>query len=62
MSVLGHIEALSEKHSQLESLIRAEQSRPLPDFSAISDLKKRKLQLKQELSGFDSTLPRRHQA
>lgn len=62
MTVLGHIEALGDKHAQLEASIRAEQARPLPDFAAISELKKRKLQLKQELSSFDSTLPRRFQA
>lgn len=50
MTVLAHIDALTGKHANLEASIRAEQSRPMPDFAAISALKKRKLQVKQELN------------
>lgn len=62
MTVLSHIDALNDKHSYLEAAIQAEQSRPMPDFTAISELKKRKLLLKQEIAALQSTLPKRQQA
>lgn len=59
MTVLAHIDALQNKHTSLESGIREEQSRPMPDFGAISDLKKRKLLIKQEIQALQALLPRR---
>src|SRR3989344_5464792 len=40
---------LRHRHRQLEQLIRREQAKPAPDQLAIQDLKRRKLQVKDEL-------------
>lgn len=54
MTVIAHIDALHGKHANLETSIREEQSRPMPDFANISALKKRKLQVKQELASLEA--------
>ena len=50
MSTVDHIEALKAKHASLEHAIDEENSRPYPDDDAICSLKKRKLQIKDEIS------------
>ena len=50
MSTVDHIEALRAKHASLEQAIVQENSRPHPDDDAICSLKKRKLQIKDEIS------------
>lgn len=40
---------LRNRHRELERLIRDEQRRPKPDLALIQDLKRRKLQVKDEL-------------
>jgi hypothetical protein len=50
MSTVDHIEALRAKHASLEQAIFQENSRPHPDDDAICSLKKRKLQIKDEIS------------
>ena len=50
MSTVDHIEALRAKHASLEQAILQENSRPYPDDDAICSLKKRKLQIKDEIT------------
>ena len=50
MSTVDHIEALRAKHSALEQAIVQENARPHPDDEAICSLKKRKLQIKDEIT------------
>ncbi len=50
MSTVDHIEALKAKHANLEHAIVEENSRPHPDDDAICSLKKRKLQIKDEIT------------
>jgi hypothetical protein len=50
MSTVDHIEALKAKHASLEQAILQENARPYPDDDAICSLKKRKLQIKDEIS------------
>ena len=50
MSTVDHIEALRVKHASLEQAIVQENARPHPDDDAICSLKKRKLQIKDEIS------------
>lgn len=50
MSLFTHIKSLEEKHNLLDSEIYNEISRPLPDFVRVTDLKKQKLKIKEELS------------
>ena len=50
MSTVDHIEALKAKHASLEHAIVEESARPYPDDDAICSLKKRKLQIKDEIT------------
>ncbi|MBV8192178.1 MAG: DUF465 domain-containing protein [Alphaproteobacteria bacterium] len=50
MSTVDHIEALKAKHAILEQAIDEENLRPHPDDDAICSLKKRKLQIKDEIA------------
>ena len=50
MSTVDHIQALKAKHASLEHAIIEENSRPHPDDDAICSLKKRKLQIKDEIT------------
>lgn len=45
----GSPASLQARHSMIDERIREEQARPLPDASAISDLKRRKLMIKDTL-------------
>jgi len=56
---MDHIEALKAKHASLEHAIVEENSRPHPDDDAICSLKKRKLQIKDEITRL-STRPTSH--
>lgn len=46
----AHIAALQAKHAGLDARIADEERRPFPDMAVISDLKKRKLRVKEEMS------------
>jgi len=50
MSLLTHLESLEVKHAQLEAEITSEMAHPLPDFTLITQLKKQKLHIKEELA------------
>jgi hypothetical protein len=50
MGTVDHIEALKAKHASLEHAIIEENARPHPDDDAICSLKKRKLQIKDEIT------------
>jgi hypothetical protein len=49
MSMQDRIEALREKHASLERAIDEETHRPLPNHDAITDLKRQKLRIKDEI-------------
>jgi hypothetical protein len=49
MSVQDRIEALKEKHASLERAIDEENHRPFPNQDAITDLKRQKLRIKDEI-------------
>lgn len=44
------IEALKAKHAELDAVIQEERSRPLPDSTVVSSLKRQKLRIKDEIS------------
>jgi hypothetical protein len=50
MAMDDRIDSLKTKHAELETLIAQESTRPHPDDVLISDLKKRKLRIKDELA------------
>ena len=49
MSLQDRIGALREQHAALERAIDEENRRPLPNDDAISDLKRQKLRIKDEI-------------
>ena len=49
MSPQDRIEALKAKHAELERAIDEENRRPLPNRDAVSDLKRQKLRIKDEI-------------
>ncbi len=49
MATEAHIETLVEKHSHLQHVIDEEIHRPLPDIVRISQLKREKMRLKEEI-------------
>jgi hypothetical protein len=49
MSSQDRIEALRERHAALERAIDEERQHPFPNQDAISDLKRQKLRIKDEL-------------
>ena len=54
MSLLAHIEELSEKHQTIHRQIEQEMSRPLVDSLKVSELKRRKLRLKEKIEKLKS--------
>ncbi|TAJ35478.1 MAG: DUF465 domain-containing protein [Reyranella sp.] len=54
MSSVDHIEALKAKHASLEQAINQEVKRPHPDDDVVCSLKKRKLQIKDEINRLSS--------
>ena len=49
MSIETHLQALRNKHADLETQIHQEQTRPLPDPVTIRSLKRAKLEIKDEI-------------
>jgi len=49
MNIETHVENLERKHAVLENLIGLESTRPLPDFVKITQMKKQKLRIKEQL-------------
>ena len=45
----AHLEALNARHATLDGQIANEMTRPMPDHSVISRLKREKLKLKEEI-------------
>ncbi len=49
MSVETRLAALRAKHAELEAAIAAENNRPLPNSTLLTDLKRQKLRIKEEI-------------
>ncbi len=45
-------EALRTKHAEIEHVLIEEERRPLPDYSLVHELKRKKLKIKDELQRF----------
>ncbi|MGQ5702124.1 DUF465 domain-containing protein [Sandaracinobacteroides sp. A072] len=45
----SHLEALNSRHAMIEGQITTEMNRPVPDSVKLSELKKQKLKLKEEI-------------
>ena len=49
MSLFAHIEELSEKHHAIQRQIEEEMNHPLVDSLKVSELKRKKLRLKEKI-------------
>ena len=49
MPIQEHVESLRAKHAKLEEMIADELHRPLPDQTALAQLKKEKLKIKEQI-------------
>ena len=54
MNVESRVESLRQKHQDLEEAIEAENQRPMPDSAVLSDLKRQKLRIKDEIARLDA--------
>lgn len=50
MSAESHIKALLSKHAELDKTLAKEELRPLPDPTLVSEIKQKKLSIKDEIS------------
>ncbi|WP_417259734.1 YdcH family protein [Celeribacter sp.] len=55
MSLSSHLEELKRKHQSLSEAVEAAQRAPSADELRITDLKKQKLRLKEEISRLSTT-------
>jgi len=49
MSVETHLAALEQKHAELEQMVTREAARPAPDSLRMTELKREKLRVKEEI-------------
>ena len=56
MSVDEHIEALRAKHISLKEAIDSENQRPHPDDFRITELKRQKLAIKDEIASLEASV------
>lgn len=52
MNISAHINSLNARKSQVEAEILFEMKRPMPDFIRLSELKRKKMSLKEEIKIF----------
>jgi hypothetical protein len=50
MASFAYLQRLLQKHGDFETAIMEEMKRPLPDFARITELKKQKLAMKQQIA------------
>lgn len=54
MNVESRAESLRQMHQDLEKAIEEESQRPMPDSAVLSDLKRQKLRIKDEIARLDA--------
>lgn len=55
MQASAHVEQLTNKHAKLDEQLRTEMKRPTADTMRISELKRQKLLLKDQINEFSKT-------
>ena len=50
MNLESHVNSLNAKHAEIEDIIAREEHRPRPDTMRLAQLKKQKLNLKEEIA------------
>lgn len=51
--MMSHRAALEQRHARLESELRAELARPMPDALRVSEIKRAKLALRDQMKALD---------
>lgn len=46
----SHLQTLTTRHAELDKLLRQERSRPAPNDVTITELKRQKLRIKQQIA------------
>ena len=54
MTTDAHIQQLQDKHARLQQKIEEEEQRPVPDSLLISQMKREKLRIKDEIVGLQA--------
>lgn len=54
MNLSAHVKSLNNRKNEIDAEIIAEMQRPMPDFIYVSELKKRKLVLKQQIESLET--------
>jgi len=52
MSIQAHVDSLEEKRAHLKQMIADESARPMPNFTAIREMKKQNLAYKEEMQRY----------
>lgn len=55
MNLEVHLQTLQDRHANLEKAIHDEMTRPAPDDGQVRDLKRQKLQIKEEITRVQSS-------
>lgn len=50
MTVSAHINSLTSRKNQIDAEIEYEMKRPMPDFMRLTELKRKKMAVKEEIS------------
>lgn len=54
MNLASHLSSLYTKKDQLDEEIKMEMQRPLPNFIKLTELKRKKMAVKTEITAFES--------
>ena len=54
MNLASHLSSLYDKKNQLEAEIKFEMQRPLPNFLKLTELKRKKMAVKTEITAFEN--------
>jgi len=57
MAIIARLRALEERHAALDRQIKAEDGRPQPDAGTLSQMKRDKLRLKEEMERLREPAP-----
>lgn len=56
MTDMARTDELRARHAELDRLLEEEQARPMPDSGILSDLKRRKLALKDQIASAEGAV------
>ncbi len=54
MNLQAHLSSLYDKKNEIEAEIKAESARPMPNFLKLTELKRKKMAVKTEITAFEA--------